>query len=97
MAEIKVRETWRLESVNGLDQVSFEVEAFENDVKMFTPGATVTRDSRHVGRPVNEQVVTVSWASASGDKSVANAAAQLAVMTRAIELAAELDPATSMI
>lgn len=81
MTAIRTRETWK----NGLE-VSFEVEAFEADTKLFVPGATVTRDLRF-----GKLQVMVGWASSSSsDRSVANARSQLEVMTEAVKLADEL-------
>jgi hypothetical protein len=77
--EVRTRETWRNE-----DEVSFEVEAFENETKMFVPGATVTRD-RHYGESVPR--VSVRWASSDSTGDLSSARAQLAVMTEAIRLA----------
>lgn len=86
--EIRARETW-----SSGAQCSFDVEAFENGEKLFAPGATVTRDRRYRSPAYDRETlqVTVSWASASSEKTLANAEAQLAVMVAAVRLAKKLE------
>lgn len=83
--EIRTRETWSRGA-----ETSFDIEAWEGGEKLFAPGATVTRDRAGFGQFAKDLRVTVSWASASSDKSIANAEAQLLVMEAALALAKKL-------
>ncbi|MGV0984954.1 MAG: hypothetical protein ACOYB2_10395 [Limnohabitans sp.] len=69
-------------------EVSFDVIAELDGEKMFAPGAIVTRDRMF---RTGDLRVSVSWASASNDKGLVNAKAQLQVLTKAIDLAERLD------
>ncbi len=80
--EIRTRISWSSGS-----EVIHEVEAFDGEVRMFSPGATVSRDRRF-----GKLATTIAWGSSGlGDRSVEVAQAQLKVMARAIELATETE------
>lgn len=80
--EIRTRETWSRGA-----EVSFEVEAWLGETKLFAPGATVTRDRPFAG---SKLVVSIGWPSSNSDRRIEDAEAQLAVMEAAVLLGHKL-------
>jgi hypothetical protein len=81
---IRTRQTW-----SDGDQASFEIDAFNGETRMFTPGATVTRDLPFGATALQ---VSIRWSSSSSSGDLASAQAQLLVMEAALKLA-DLDGA----